>query len=153
VDYLLKPVSIKELRVAVDKAAEKLRLKNINQRLDNLLSNFRQSDPGAYKLALPSLEGLTFVRMDMITRCEASGGYTFIYTKNGDKILSSKNIKDFEDLLPATTFMRVHNSHIVNLSCIKKYHKGRGGYIEMDDQAMIEVAIRRKTEFLSRFGL
>jgi two-component system LytT family response regulator len=151
-DYLLKPVSIEELRNAVSKASEKLKLKNINTQLNNLLSNMRQSDPGACKLALPNLDSIVFVRFDMITRCEAKGGYTHFYMKDGEKILSSKNIKDYEDILPSTMFMRVHNSHIINLTCIKKYHKGRGGFIEMDDGAMIEVASRRKDKFLAHFS-
>lgn len=151
-DYLLKPVSIEELRLAVHKAAEKLKLKNINVQLSNLLSNLRQSDPGACKLALPNLEGIVFVRFDMITRCEAKGGYTHFFMKDGEKIISSKNIKDYEDILPPTMFMRIHNSHIINLTCIKKYHKGRGGYIEMEDGALIEVASRRKDKFLAHFS-
>jgi two-component system, LytTR family, response regulator len=151
-DYLLKPVNIEELRAAVQKASEKVRLRNMNRQLNNLLANLKQPDATAYKLALPSMEGLVFVPTDTITRCEASGGYTVFYLKNGEKILSAKNIKEYEEILPHSTFMRVHNSHIINLMCIRKYHKGRGGYIEMDDQALIEVASRRKNEFLSRFG-
>jgi two-component system LytT family response regulator len=72
---------------------------------------------------------------------------------NGEKILSTRNIKDYEAMLPVSLFMRVHHSHIINLMYIRKYHKGRGGTIEMDDSAMIEVASRRKNEFLARFGL
>jgi two-component system, LytTR family, response regulator len=151
-DYLLKPVNIEELRTAVQKASEKLRLRNTNKQLNNLLANLKQPDASSYKLALPSMEGLVFVPTDTITRCEASGGYTVFYLKSGEKILSAKNIKEYEEILPPSTFLRVHNSHIINLMCIKKYHKGRGGYIEMDDQALIEVASRRKNEFLSRFG-
>jgi two-component system LytT family response regulator len=151
-DYLLKPVNIEELRAAVQKASEKLRLRNMNKQLNNLLANLKQPNASTYKLALPSMEGLVFVLTDMIMRCEASGGYTVFYMKNGEKILSAKNIKEYEDILPPLIFMRVHNSHIINLMCIKKYHKGRGGYIEMEDQALIEVASRRKNEFLNRFG-
>jgi two-component system LytT family response regulator len=151
-DYLLKPVNIEELRSAVQKVIEKVKLRTTNLQLGNLLANLRQADPGGFKLALPSLEGLNFVRFDMITRCEASGGYTYFYLKNGEKLLAAKNIKDYEEILPTSMFMRVHNSHIINLMCIKKYHKGRGGYIEMEDQALIEVASRRKNEFLGRFG-
>ena len=151
-DYLLKPISIEELRNAVAKASEKLKLKNINIQLNNLMSNLRQSDPGACKLALPNLDSIVFVRFDMIMRCEAKGGYTHFYMKDGEKILSSKNIKDYEDILPPTMFMRVHNSHIINLTCIKKYHKGRGGLIEMDDGVLIEVASRRKDKFLAHFS-
>lgn len=151
-DYLLKPVNIEELRRAVIKASERLRLRDINIQLRNMMANFRQPDTGDQKLALPSMEGLAFVRMDMIIRCEASKGYTYFFMNNGEKILSTRNIKDYEDILPPSIFMRVHNSHIINLMCIKKYHKGRGGCIEMEDKTMIEVATRRKNEFLARFG-
>jgi two-component system LytT family response regulator len=151
-DYLLKPVNIEELRTAVQKASEKVRLRNMNKQLNTLLANLKQPDATSFKLALPSIEGLVFVPTDTITRCEASGGYTVFYLKNGEKILSTKNIKEYEEILPHSIFMRVHNSHIINLMCIRKYHKGRGGYIEMEDQALIEVASRRKNEFLSRFG-
>jgi two-component system LytT family response regulator len=153
VDYLLKPVNIGELRVAVQKASERKRLRNTNQQLNNLLANLKQPMAGAYNLALPTMEGLAFVPIETITRCEASGGYNIFYMKNGEKIISSKNIKEFEEILPSSTFMRVHNSHIINLTCIKKYHKGRGGYIEMDDQSLIELASRRKSEFLNCFRL
>ncbi|HMH20591.1 MAG TPA: LytTR family DNA-binding domain-containing protein [Puia sp.] len=150
-DYLLKPVNIEELRAAVQKASERKRLRNTNQQLSNLLDNLKPPEPGAFKLAVPNTEGLAFIPIDTITRCEASGGYTTFYLKNGEKILSAKNIKEYEDILPSSIFLRVHNSHIINLTCIKKYHKGRGGFIEMDDQALIEVASRRKNEFLGRF--
>jgi two-component system, LytTR family, response regulator len=151
-DYLLKPVNIGELRSAVQKAAEKTRLRNLNRQLGNLLANLKQPEPTLFKLALPSSEGLLFVPIEAIVRCEASGGYTVFHMKTGEKPMSSRNIKEYEDILPPSTFMRVHNSHIINLMCIKKYHRGRGGYVEMDDQTLIEVASRRKHEFLNRFG-
>ena len=151
-DYLLKPVNIDELSAAVQKAAEKLRLKHVNNQLNNLLSNLRQSKSTSHKLALPNADSLVFVSVDDITRCEARGGYTVFFMNNGDKIMSTKTIKDYEDLLPSDTFLRVHHSHIVNLLYVRKYHKGRGGYIEMDGRIMIEVSIRRKNDFLGRFG-
>lgn len=152
-DYLLKPVNIPELQTAVIKASERLRLLDSNRQLTNLLANLKQPDTRLHKLAIPTMGGLLFIPIDTITRCEASGGYTSIYLKNGEKVFSSKNIKEYEELLPASTFLRVHNSHIVNLLCVRKYHKGRGGTIEMEDHSMIEVAIRRRNEFFSRFGL
>ncbi len=152
-DYLLKPVNIEELRLAVQKASERMRLKQSNQRLNNLLANLKQQDPSTYKLALPNMEGLVFVPIDTIIRCEASKGYTFLYLKDGTRHLSTRTIKEYEDLLPPSAFLRIHNSHIINLMSVKKYQKGRGGYVEMEDDTLIEVASRRKTEFLKRFGL
>ena len=152
-DYLLKPVNIEELKLAVERAIQRIQVKNINETLNNLLYNLQKPQPTMQKLALPSAEGLIFIHLDKIVRCEASGAYTIIYTRKGEKITTSRNIKDYEDLLPAGMFFRVHNSHIVNLNCIKKYYRGRGGYIEMEDGATIEVATRRKDGFLKSFGI
>jgi two-component system LytT family response regulator len=152
-DYLLKPISIKELCQAVEKVSEKVRLQNSRTQLANLLANLRQPDVNSYKIALPTMGGLVFVLVDQIIRCEAIGGYSTFFLKSGEKIISCKNIKEYEDLLPPSIFLRVHNSHIVNLVYIKAYHKGRGGYVEMEDGTTIELAIRRKKEFLNRFRI
>jgi two-component system, LytTR family, response regulator len=152
-DYLLKPVNIEELRSAVQKASERMVLKQSNQRLNNLLNNLKQQDPSTYKLALPKSDGLIFIRIDAIIRCEASKGYTFLYLKDGTRHLSTRTIKEYEDLLPPPAFLRIHNSHIINLMSVKKYQKGRGGCVEMEDNTVIEVASRRKNEFLKRFGM
>jgi two-component system, LytTR family, response regulator len=151
-DYLLKPINIRELKAAVQKATEKLQLRNINRQLQNLLANLRQPDATSHKLALPDAESLTFISVGDIVHCEANGGYTTFFMKNGDKILSTKSIKEYETLLPPDIFLRIHHSHIVNLQYVKKYHRGRGGYIEMEGNVSIEVSTRRKTEFLVRFG-
>jgi two-component system LytT family response regulator len=152
-DYLLKPVNIDELIAAVAKAAQKVAARNINERIEALLYNLQKPQQAVQKLALPSKEGYVFVLLSDIMRCESKGGYTTFYIKGMDKVLSSKNIKEYEPLLPDDIFFRIHNSHIVNLNCVKKYHRGRGGYLEMEDGTMIEVATRRKDELMARFGL
>lgn len=151
-DYLLKPVSIDELKAAVQKAQERIRTKNINLQLQNLL--FNMGKPNAYlqKIALPVNDGLVFIQLSEIIRFEAKGGYTYVYTNDSQKYISSRIIKEYEEILPGDIFFRIHNSHIINLNFVKKYQKGRGGLIEMSDNAQIEVATRRKDEFLARFG-
>lgn len=151
-DYLLKPVDIDELKAAVKKAAEKIAGKNINQQLGNLLSNLKNSQAPLQKIALPSADGIVFISVEDIIRCEASGNYTIIYADSKEKITASKNIKDYEEILPPGIFCRIHNSHIINLNRIKKYHRGRGGFVVMDDGTSIEVASRRRDEFLAKFG-
>ena len=151
-DYLLKPINIQELCAAVARVAERVRLRNINSQLHNLLSNLRRPDVTAYKLAIPSPESLTFISVEEIVRCEANGGYTTFHMVNGEKLLSTKTIKEYEELLPPDIFLRIHSKHIINIQHIKKYHKGRGGYVEMEGRYTIEVSARRKAEFLSRFG-
>lgn len=150
-DYLLKPVDIEDLKAAVKRATDKLAGKNMNQQLANLLGNLKSSQPGLQRMALPFGDGIIFVNVADIIRFEANGSYTEVYSDVYGKITVSKNIKEYEDLLPLTIFCRVHNSHIINLNRIKKYHKGRGGYVVMDDGSSIEVAIRRRDDFLSKF--
>jgi len=152
-DYLLKPVNIEELITAVNKAADKVNFKNFNKQIFNLLENLKKAQPSTSRLAIPSQGGLAFIQVDDIIRCQAEGGYTFFFTKTREKVVSVKNIKEYEELLPDSVFFRIHNSHLINLNYIRKYHKGRGGYVEMEDGFMIEVATRRKDEFLAKFNI
>jgi len=124
---------------------------SIDYQLKAILENLKKAQPALTKIALPHNEGLYFVPVKDVIRCEAIVGYTNIYTCGGHKYTCSKTIKEYEDLLPATMFFRVHSSHLINLNLIKKYFKGRGGYIEMEDGSTIEVANRRKEKFLAFF--
>lgn len=150
-DYLLKPVSIKDLQAAVMKAEEKIKSKNISSRIENLLYNLKSPPSSSKRLALPTFEGLIFLDTDDFVRLEASNNYTFIFLKDKSKIIVSRPLKEFEGMLDMTSFSRVHHSHIINHNYIKKYHRGRGGYVEMEDGSSIEVSTRKKDEFLSKF--
>lgn len=151
-DYLLKPVNIDELKTAVKNAEARIKKNSVNQQLSVLLENFKKQDSTLKKIAVPTGEGFDFILIEDIVRCEAQGAYTRIYVKDSKKLLVSKPLKDYENLLPGNIFLRVHNSHLVNLNYIKRYNRGRGGYLEMDDGTTLEVATRRKDEFLNRFG-
>jgi two-component system LytT family response regulator len=151
-DYLLKPVSIKELQAAVQKAADRVNTQNMHKRIDNLLYNLQLPKPAFERLALPTSDGLDFINTGDCVRLEASANYTTVYLKNKSKIITSKTLGEFEEILSKDQFSRVHRSHIINHLYVKKYHRGRGGYIEMEDSTTIEVSIRKKDEFLSKFG-
>lgn len=151
-DYLLKPVNIKELQDSVSRAEQNIRLKNFDKRLEGFLQNVKMPSD-MQRIPLPGKKGVVFVPVNEIIRLEGSRGYTTIFAKGKDKIVSSRNIKEYEALLPEDRFYRVHHSHLVNISCISGYQRGRGGYLEMDDGAVIEVAIRRKDDLLVRLGL
>lgn len=148
-DYLLKPIDVSELKTAIQKI-EKNKKQNIpNKNLDVFIKNI-QFISSHNKIALPTLDGLMFVQLNQIVRCESDGNYTNFYLTTGEKIMVSKTMKEFEDLLLANNFFRVHNAHIVNLQQIKKYVKGEGGYIIMSDNSQIEVSRRRRDEFLQK---
>lgn len=150
VDYILKPVNINELVEAVSKAAKRVEMKDINNRLHVLLQNLK-SDGRSKKLGLPTIEGFHFVNVGSIMYLEADKSYTNVCLDNNKKVVVSRNLKEFEELLPEADFCRVHHSHIININFIKKYFKGRGGYVEMEDGAKIEVSARKKDDFFLKF--
>lgn len=147
-DYLLKPIDIEELKEAVIKinAQEK---NQTDQQLGSLQENLLHPKKKLNKLAIPTLEGLLFYNIEDIIFLEANSNYTNIFFNNGQKVLASKTLKDFEELLPVEIFFRPHHSYIINLNCIKKYIKGDGGQIEMQNGVYIEVSRRKKEEFLN----
>ncbi|HXB92969.1 MAG TPA: LytTR family DNA-binding domain-containing protein [Puia sp.] len=150
VDYLLKPVDADDLRKAVDRATARFSEKNVVEQMKVLLENVGTGQLAQQKMAVPTMTGLIFVAVRDIVRLEAKGSYTNICLSDKEQIMATRNIRDYEDLLPDTIFYRVHNSHIINLQKIRKYQKGRGGYITMEDGSSIEVATRRREEFLQR---
>ena len=150
IDYLLKPIDIDDLCAAVERVSQKIQGKSFLDQMQVLLHNVETFHLSQQKMAVPTLTGLIFVAIRDITRFEAKGSYTSIYLNNGEQIMATRNIKEYEDLLPAVIFCRVHNSHIINLHKIQKYHKGRGGHVIMEDGSSIEVASRRREEFLRR---
>lgn len=150
VDYLLKPVDIDELVNAITRVAERSKQRNIVDQMQLFLDNMGTYSLGQQKMAVPTLDGLIFINLREVVRLEAKSNYTQINLENGEALMATRTIKDYEDILPETLFCRIHNSHIINLQKIEKYHKGRGGYVVLEDGSEIEVAIRRRQEFLRR---
>jgi two-component system LytT family response regulator len=148
IDYLLKPIDPSELIFAVQKVADKLETTTIDKRVEILLNNMKTDTIGRKKIAFYSMDAMVFEEIDNIMHLQAEGNYTHIYFKNKKREMITKKIGEFEDLLPSQIFCRVHNSHIININHIKKYHKGRGGYVEMDDDITVEISQRKKDEFL-----
>ncbi len=147
-DYLLKPIQIDELMAAVKKAEEKKNYKHINWQYKSLYENVRSNHNTSGSIAVPTGDGLLFIKTQNIIRCEAEGNYVIIYQAGKEKMLITKTLGDIESMLDAKEFFRVHNSYLVNLSHIKKYVKGDGGYVIMSDNASVDVSRRKKDEFL-----
>ena len=150
VDYLLKPVNIRDLCTAVERVADRFEEKNVLGRVTTLLQNLSGVQQLDQKVAIPTLNGFLFITLRDIIRLEAKASYTRIYLTNKEEIITTRAIKEYEDLLPEAFFCRVHSSHIINMHKIQKYQKGRGGYVTMEDNSTIEVASRRRDEFMQR---
>ena len=104
------------------------------------------------KIALPAQNGLTIVPVKEIIRCEAEVNYTNFFLTSKNKMLVSKTLKEFEELLNDYDFIRVHHSHLINLHHVKNYVRGEGGTITMTDGTEVDVSRRKKEEFLKRLA-
>ena len=151
VDYLLKPIDIGELRNALAKV-EKRRENASSERLQQLLQNLRSGSASNYKLALPTADGLVFVKVSEILYCEAASNYTEITVADNKKYTVSRTLKEYEDLLSEQNFYRIHHSYLINLDEIKKYVRGEGGYVIMNNDKSLDVSKRKKEGFLSKIG-
>jgi len=151
-DYLLKPYTAKDLQVTYKRAVSRLESLRLHEQIDLLYRNISTLQGNhSPKIAIPTVEGFVFIQLQDIIRCEANGAYTFIFTTGKQKIIASRNIKEYEDILPKSHFFRIHNSHLVNINHMLRYNKGRGGTVTMQDGTQIEVASRRRNEFLNLF--
>ena len=150
-DYLLKPIDIEELKTAVLKLDTKETLQTGKQ-IELLQQNMQQPKKNLHKLAIPTLEGLFFYDINDVVHLEANSNYTHIHFLNKTKILASKTLKEFEELLPGDIFFRPHHSHLINLNYIKRYIKGDGGQIELQNGTYVDVSRRKKDEFLKVIG-
>jgi two-component system LytT family response regulator len=151
IDYLLKPIDVPELQAAIEKVSKK-RENNISARIEHLIHNLKPASSQKFKIALPSSDGLVFVKVEEILYCEAESNYTQIHLVNGAKHLVSRTLKEYEDLLSDQDFFRIHNSYIINLNLIKNYVRGEGGYVVMTNGKSLDVSKRKKESFLSRLN-
>ena len=153
-DYLLKPVEGIALQDAVSRAIEKIHVRKTPAQYTQLLEQTGNPKIKLEKLAVPTLEGLLFIKLENIIRCESDNNYTKIFLADKEMILASKTLGDFEDLLKPDGFIRIHNSHLINVKRLKKYIKGEGGQVVMDDGTTLDVSRRKKAdliEMVSRF--
>lgn len=151
-DYLLKPFSVEQLKEAVDKFKVKHAQRTDKDLITNLTENRSIHYTLEQKVALPTSQGFSFVRFGDIIRIEALSNGALFFLTSKDQVIVSRGMKECEDLLPSNYFSRVHKSHIVNIHHVKKYNRGDGGTIVMDDGAVVEVSRRKKDEFLEAFN-
>ncbi|MEK6155150.1 LytTR family DNA-binding domain-containing protein [Flavobacteriaceae bacterium 3-367] len=149
-DYLLKPIGSEEFADTISRIMEKTGQKDTEKKIETLFHNFEHKVNQLKKIVVPTLDGLTLWAVNDIIRCQSDGNYTNIFHREHKRITATKTLKYFEELLGTDHFFRVHKSHFINLAYVEKYLKGKGGYALMADGTHIEVAVRRKEEFLKK---
>ncbi|PHS10928.1 MAG: DNA-binding response regulator [Kordia sp.] len=144
--YLLKPISIDDLIIAVDVVID---IKQKETALaETVLSP--KSEIVSGKITVPQQDGFEVLKTSEILFCKADDNYTEIHMKSG-KILASKTLKYFEEALQEFGFSRIHKSYVVNVNSIVKYKKGKGGSVVLENDKELQVAPSRKAALLNYF--
>ncbi len=148
IGYIIKPIDPDVLKEAVNRIQSK-KNNQINSRLE--IFNSYYNNPNVFrKISISAIDGIYFVNIQDIVRFEAEDNYTHIFLNNGDRLTASRTIKSYEELLIDFNFYRVHKRHVINLNYMRKFVKGDGGYLIMDDEKQIEVSRRRRPAFMEQ---
>ncbi|MBX2895994.1 MAG: response regulator transcription factor [Cyclobacteriaceae bacterium] len=152
-NYLLKPVSAADVVDSIKRFNEQAHIRTSLQQIESLLSQVHQHQQSMDKIAIPTLTGYRFIPIKNIIRLESDSNYTSFHLQGEPSVLVSKTLKEYEELLSAETFVRVHHGHLINLAHLVEYRKGQGGVAVMADGSEIEVSARKKADLLARLPL
>ena len=144
-NYLTKPVDPDDIIDTVNKLKKGSKYQEIKEKLDVLLKNRN----GYEKIALPTQHGLRFVKIKDIVRCRSESNYTRFFLIHNEEFLVTRTLREYENLLPPEKFIRIHQSHLINLAYVEKYNKGEGGSVIMEDGSEVEVSRRKKESLLN----
>ncbi len=150
--YLLKPVSIEELILAVNKVQKEINKELLFNRNQIIVQNIKEPQPEKQQVILPTLEGFEVVKMENIIRLRGNGNFTDIHLRDGSKKMVCRFLKHFEEMLPLP-FLRVHRSHLINMNCVTSYIKSNGGSVILSDGAEVEISESYKSRFIEYMGV
>lgn len=147
VDYLLKPLDEEELKLAVRewKKSRSDKFSNSSKKMEELLEHLKREGILKSKIAIPVSDGIEFVRVEDIMYCKSQSNYSTIYFSDGRKTVVSKTIKEIEKTMTPYSFQRVHRSYLINPHYMKKYNRGDGGFLIMEDDQVIPVSKQHKS--------
>lgn len=150
IDYLLKPVDLGELKEAIERAKNKSELKKIE--VKNIIKNLKNPGDDTNTIIINSDKGYDIVKIEDILRIEADDNYSIIFTEQRKRFVSSKNLKSFEQFLDKNNFLRIHHSHLVNLSKVVKINLKNYSEIQLSNGEKLSVSVRKKQDLIKRFG-
>jgi two-component system LytT family response regulator len=145
VDYLLKPVDIEELKIAL----QKVRDTSVDDQQKQISLAKSAWEGQTDKLILSLHDSFQVIYLNELMYCESDKGYTTFYLSNNKNYMVSKTLKYFDEQLSAAAFIRPHQSFMVNLKFIDKYDKS--GIIHLKNGKEIPVSSRKKETFLAKF--
>lgn len=147
IDYVLKPYSNEDLSTAIEKA--KKQVKPNKEQLNVLQKSINQPHTRPEKISLHTSDKILVVNLNDIIRCKSDNNYTEFFMQDGSKILVAKTLKFYADMLKEFQFLRVHQSHLVNIQYVKEFIKSDGGYLVLKDRKTIPVSVRKRAEVVA----
>lgn len=147
IDYVLKPFDIEGVMLAVEKAKQNLKLKQKDLTIKHLLE-YKKTETKRENLILKTATDVFIVKINDIYNCESEKGYTTFKFEGDKKITVSKNLKEFEEILKKHDFIKTHQSHLVNMNYVERFHKKDGGYLVLRNGREIPISIRKKENIL-----
>jgi two-component system, LytTR family, response regulator len=148
VDYLLKPIDIIDLQNALIKAASMQVPADLHTTIKTIINQMQTTNPANEFIALPTGDAMELLKPSEIIRCESNNNYTIVHLNNKKKVTIAKTLKDVEEKFTGLSFVRVHQSHLVNLDFIYKLYKGDNAYITLKNQEQIPVSRAKKEELM-----
>lgn len=145
--YLVKPVTLEVLKDAIGRFKEVRGDEHLDDKITVLKESLKSKNE---KIIIPSSDGLNVVRLSDIMRLEADDVYTYFFLTDGQRLMASRPLNNYERILDDLPFSRIHAKHLVNLMYIKRYVKGKGGSVIMEDNTEVEVSVRKKPDFLAK---
>jgi two-component system, LytTR family, response regulator len=149
-DYLLKPIKEKDLKKAIEKVIKRLEEKETLKQaavLQGYLDKIKSENQQDAKLMVPTKEGMTFFKVNDIIHLQSESNYTLFFLTDQKKVIVSKTLKYFEEKLTDYNFLRIHQSHLINLAHMKEIDSG-DNFVLMTDGSKVEISKRKKKEFL-----
>jgi two-component system, LytTR family, response regulator len=151
IDFILKPVDPDDLREAIRKARQAMARESLDVRLQALFQNLESIGSDKRKIVLRTSTNYYLLNLSDIIRCQSDKNYTHFFTVDHEEIIVSKTLKEYEELLEDFNFIRIHQSHLVNLNHIRRYDKSDGGQVVMSDNSRLPVSFRKKEELMKFF--
>ncbi len=150
IGYITKPIHPEKLILAVQNAQERITQKNTTSTIFSLLET-KINRTEENKIPLTTMNGMIFVNKEDIIYCESNGNCTNFYMAQGNKMVVSRQLGEYEKLLPDANFVRIHDKYIINLKYVNEYIKGRGGEIKLNNIVTLPVSASRKDNLLAHF--
>lgn len=151
IDYVMKPINLSEIEAAVQKCRNQIEKENLSEKLKIFLQNMDEANSEEKKIVLKTTESIHIVKVGEIIRCESDHNYTEFYLAGGRKLLVSRTLKEYDEMLHDYCFFRTHQSHLININYISRFDKADGGELVLTDKSRVPVSKRKRDELFELF--